>query len=139
MTSEPTIQQTLSELLDSYGLELLFSPVRLTGLLRDLHPNEPQKVFCLLETIESGVLERLMDCNPGREAELRSCAALLTSRSGIQASLSLWAIQVWSVALPKEVFSGSRISKIREPTEYNPDDKDGWNGTIEEILGRPNT
>ena len=132
-----SVKETLCELLSSYGLEILFSSVQLTGLLRDLHPDEPQKVFCILETVESGVLEHLLSCNPTRDSELRSCAALLTSRSGIQASLALWAIQVWSEVLPKEIFS--EHSGVRQPEQQAEDDieKDIWNGTIDEILGRP--
>ena len=137
MQTEKTVKETLSELLSSYGLELLFSSVQLTGLLRDLHPAEPQKIFCILETVESGVLEHLLSCNPSRDSELRSCAALLTSRTGIQASLALWAIQVWSEVLPKEIFSERKVSKKSEQHGVDDFEKDIWNGTIDEILGRP--
>ncbi|MBM76526.1 MAG: hypothetical protein CMK59_14055 [Proteobacteria bacterium] len=137
MGSEQSVKETLRELLSSYGLDILFSSVQLTGLLRDLHPQEPQKVFCILETIESGVLESLLNCNPTREAELRSCAALLTSRSGIQASLALWAIQVWSEVLPKEIFSEQKISRKVDALAEDDVEKEIWNGTIDEILGRP--
>ena len=137
MESKQSVQETLRELLSSYGLDILFSSVQLTGLLRDLHPQEPQKVFCILETIQSGVLEHLLNCNTARESELRSCAALLTSRSGIQASLALWAIQVWSEVLPKEIFSEQKISRKMDVLADEEIEKEIWNGTIDEILGRP--
>ena len=41
-------ETTLHELIDELGMEILFSPLRIQGVLQDDHPNEPQKIFATM-------------------------------------------------------------------------------------------
>ena len=80
-----SFETTLQELIEEEGLEILFSPLRIQGILQDDHPNESQKTFATLETIHSGVLEDILEeQNPLQEHVQHHLAQSLNQRSGIQ-------------------------------------------------------
>ena len=122
-----SISRTVARLLDEQGLSLLEDPLRLEAYLRDLHPEEPQSVFLLIEVMQTGILGQLCRKRLQLDSEIEGLAAKLTALSGIVPRLSFWAIQSWSMLLPDEVY---RVSE--SPEKANPAEE--WKGTIGEIL-----
>ena len=45
------IESTLHSLFEEYGVNLLKTPLRLEGFLKDLHPEEPRSVFLICEAL----------------------------------------------------------------------------------------
>jgi hypothetical protein len=126
-----SIADTLRALIEQNGLGLLGDPRRLDAFLRDLVPERPQEVFLLVEVAESGVLARLRCGLPGIDAEQRGCAEQLAAVSGVAPNLSLWAVQVWSDALPEAAW----LEDQAMPQEERQSDGQRWEGSIEEVLG----
>ena len=115
---------TIHHLLDEYGLDLIGNPLRIEAFLRDLHPNEPQKIFLLLEVVHSGLISQIRQKKPRLDSELEGYAAKLTAISGIVPRLAFWAIQTWANLLPEEAF----VAQEEEPEKT-------WQGTIADYFG----
>ena len=126
-------ETTLHELIDELGMEVLFSPLRIQGVLQDDHPNESQKIFATMETLHSGVLEEILERqNPLQEHVQHQLAQLLNQRSGLQMSMALWAIQTWIQAIPKKYFETEKEHKKQNNIDQY---EKMWQGSIEEVLG----
>ena len=127
-----SFEATLYELLHEEGMEILFSPLRIQGILQDDHPNEPQKIFATMETLYSGVLEDILETqNPLQEHVQHTLAQKLSQRSGLQMSIALWAIQVWIQAIPDVHLETGKEHKKKHLDQY----ENLWQGSIEDVLG----
>ena len=126
-----SIEKTLQVLIEEEGMEILFSPLRIQGILQDDHPQDAKWVFVTMEVLYSGVLEDLLNKNPLQEHVQHELAQTLNLRSGVQLSLSLWAIQTWIQAIPKVYFSSEKEHKKRDKDQY----ENMWKGSIQEVLG----
>ena len=97
-----SIDETLEELLRLIGPNLLNKPLLLEAYLRDLHPEEPAVVFALVESLRSGVVERLLS----RETE-RDCVARLTNQSALSGKSATHCVRLWLKVLPRPFFGRS--------------------------------
>ena len=132
-----SIDKTLQTLIDEEGMEILFSPLRIQGVLQDDHPQESKMVFATMEVLYSGILEDILNAkNPLQEHIQHELAQMLNQRSGIQMSLSLWAVQTWIESIPQEYFM-TFTEKDRNKKNKRPNDEyeNIWQGSIEEVLG----
>lgn len=116
---------TLAELIEAHTLALLEQPRRLSGMLRDLHPDAPLAVSVLIEARARGVVERLRD-DP--RAPQQPLVAMLTEGSGLALRPATWAVDGW-----RRLLGGAAPSQ--------DGDRDGHgslianrSGTLEEVL-----
>ena len=106
------IEKTLQTLIDEEGMEILFSPLRIQGVLQDDHPQESKLIFATMEVLYSGTLEEILNSkNPLQEHVQHELAQVLNQRSGIQQSLALWAIQTWVQSISIEYFATSKTEE----------------------------
>ena len=118
-------------------MEILFSPLRIQGVLQDDHPQESKLIFSTMEVLYSGTLEDIFKFkNPLQEHVQHELAQVLNERSGIQQSLALRVVQTWAQSIPSEYFVTSTTEekkKIR--TRTNNEYSNTWPGSIEDVLG----
>ena len=131
------IEKTLQTLIDEEGMEILFSPLRIQGILQDDHPQESKLIFSTMEVLYSGTLEDILNSkNPLQEHVQHELAQVLNQRSGIQQSLALRAVQTWVQSIPSEYFvASSTEEKKRIKTRTNNEYSNIWPGSIEDVLG----
>ena len=132
-----SLDKTLQTLIDEEGMEILFSPLRIQGVLQDDHPQESKMIFATMEVLYSGILEDILNAKHPRQEHIQhELAQMLNQRSGIQMSLSLWAIQTWIESIPQEYFMAF-TEKDRNNKNKRPNDEyeNISQGSIEEVLG----
>jgi hypothetical protein len=132
-----SIDKTLQTLIDEEGMEILFSPLRIQGVLQDDHPQESKMVFATMEVLYSGILEDILNAkNPLQEHIQHELAQMLNQRSGIQMSLALWAVQTWIESIPHEYFmTFTEKDRNKKNKRLNDEYENIWQGSIEEVLG----
>ena len=132
-----SIDKTLQTLIDEEGMEILFSPLRIQGVLQDDHPQDSKLIFSTMEVLYSGILEDILDVkNPLQEHIQHELAQMLNQRSGIQLSLALWAVQTWIQSIPQEYFATLTEKERQKANKRSNDEYENiWRGSIEEVLG----
>lgn len=94
------VGETLAAELSRRGVALVGSLRRLEGLLRDLHPADPQEVSVLIEAAARGIPARLLAGGGWPSAgEREALIAALTEQSGLALRPATWAVGVWCEAL----------------------------------------
>ena len=117
------IGQSIRDIIERIGLGILEEPLRLEAFLRDLHPEQPAEISVLIESLLSGTVEQLLNRVP-----IHECTASLSARGGIAPRYADWAMHLWLDILP--------ASAIQEQQEYTKQFSKGWNGSVEDVLGK---
>ena len=125
--SRENIISTLRDLIERYGIDLLESPMRLDGFLRDLHPHLPREVYLIIEMIESGVLNKMRRGKPHLDSEFNGFAAQLSAKSGTAPTFARWAVQAWRDALPESAY-------VLEKHTPKVAQQQRWSGSIDAVL-----
>ena len=126
--SEPLRQQmgqTISELLQTCGLQLLEQPLRLEGWLRDLYPEHRAAVSVVIETLQT-------QCHV-ESGSVQDISARLAFRSGLAPQWADFGVRLWRVALKEHKLDVQVIQTIHSNTETAI--AGGVTQTVEAILG----
>jgi|GEM_PF-6328971 len=115
------IQETLHSLIEDNGVDVLDNHLRLSGFLKDLHPEQEREVFLLSEAQAAGFVNKLRAQRGMKEHQRQELALMLASSSGMAIVHACWAIDIWASVLPEWAY----LDKIE--TIYT--------GTLEQVLG----
>ena len=100
------LQETVAELLDDWGEEILKNPLRFEAFLRDLHHDQPREISLLMESIHSGVLEMV------QQGEEKEAVHILVQKGGIAPRYAEWTIDFWKQLITTEKLSSIQGSLI---------------------------
>ena len=115
------VSSTIRQLLEEHGISLLEQPLRIEAFLRDLHPNDRQSVFLMMEVIYSGLIQMIRNKKPQLDSEIEGYAARMTAVSGVVPRLAFGAVKSWAILLPHEVENTVKSEK-----------KQVWQGTVQD-------
>jgi hypothetical protein len=109
------VKSALERVINTYGISLCSEPARLKGLLYDLCPTHRKEIDAVLLVVQEGLLFELKRGGTDK-LRLKSLAARLYNTRGIDKTLALWALRVWTEALglapsPKRKRDVSRSGK----------------------------
>ena len=128
LPSEPLRQQmglTISELLQTCGLQLLEQPLRLEGWLRDLYPEHRAAVSVVIECLQT-------QCHVG-SGSVQDVSARLALRSGLAPQWADFGVRLWRVALKGHKLDVQVVQAIHSNAETAI--SSGVTQTVEAILG----
>ena len=112
-----SVEATLSGLLRQQGRALVMQERRLEGLLRDLHPDDPQEVSVLVEAVTRGVVARLLAAGTWPKGSAREVlVAALTEESGLGLRPAEWSVGVWCRTLFGDTAEGGARRARQRPS-----------------------
>lgn len=118
------VRTVLDQQLRAHGPELLQQPHRLSGLLRDLCPEDEREVTVLLVALDHGIPATLRS-KPHGQTELNTLARALAERAAIAMRWAIWAVESWAVVL--QVRAGQVQRRVQSRVRERP-------GTLAEVL-----
>ena len=117
--------QTISDLLQTCGLQLLEQPLRLEGWLRDLYPEHRAAVSVVIESLQT-------QCHV-ESGSVQDISARLALRSGLAPQWADFGVRLWRVALKGHKLDVQVVQTIHSNADTAI--SGGVTQTVEVILG----
>ena len=116
---------TISELLETCGVQLLEQPLRLEGWLRDIYPEHRAAVSVVLEALQT-------KCHV-ESGSIQDISARLALRSGLAPQWADFGVRLWRTALKDHKLDVERVQISQSNLDASM--VGGVTQTVETILG----
>lgn len=119
------MEVTISELLETCGVQLLEQPLRLEGWLRDIYPEHRAAVSVVLEALQT-------KCHV-ESGSVQDISARLALRSGLAPQWADFGVRLWRVALKGHKLDVQVVQSIHSDADTSV--SGSVRQTVEAILG----
>lgn len=120
------LEQSIKDLIEQYGFDLLADPLRLEGFLKDLHPLEMASVSSAMEVLWSKVFVEIQRRMPRHDV-----IQILMLQSGLSLKYAEQAIDLWMVIV--QHFEQYQ-DEAKSPNNISPNQNDPK--TVDAVLSR---